>query len=109
MSRANTDRVARVNALFERVQRLPRDYPDHRGALLAHFFGALEAMAEDVEPCPLERVLNALDRSVTQAEKWAGNCAILPAVEKPAGVVGQHEGAAVVSGALVTATAEAVA
>lgn len=61
---------ARVEALFKRVQALPREtYYDDRGHVLVHFFGALECMAGGIGGrCSLPAVLNSLERAVTSAE-----------------------------------------
>lgn len=65
---ANT---ARVEALFKRVQALPREtYYDERGHVLAHFFGALECMAKGMGTrCTIGSVLNSLERAVVSAEE----------------------------------------
>jgi hypothetical protein len=71
MSARDTNK-ARVEALWTRVQALPRD--DHwntRGDVLAHFFGALEAKANGYGRCSLGAVLDSLERAVVTAEASA--------------------------------------
>lgn len=65
---AKATNKARLAALFARVQALPRDLNDERGAVLAHLFGAFEAMAEGWQGCTLGRVIDALERAVVMAE-----------------------------------------
>lgn len=72
-TKAQQANTARVNALFARVQALPRDtYYDERGHVLAHFFGALESMAGGTGTrFTLPSVLNSLERAVASAEESA--------------------------------------
>lgn len=77
---------ARVDALFKRVQALPRDtYYDERGHVLAHFFGALECMAKGTGTrCTLPSVLASLERAVTSAEESAARRAPMVSEEEAA-------------------------
>lgn len=71
MSAANVVAKARVEALFARVQALPRDHFDGRGNVLAHLFGALDGMASGFSRCSLDSMLDAVERAVACAEASA--------------------------------------
>lgn len=72
LTKTQAANTARVDALFKRVQALPRSYYDERGHVLAHFFGALECMAKETGTrCTIASVLNSLERAVTSAEESA--------------------------------------
>ena len=73
MTKTQAANTARVEALFKRIQALPREtYYDERGHVLAHFFGALECMAKETGTrCTIASVLSSLERAVTSAEESA--------------------------------------
>ena len=73
LTKTQAANTARVEALFKRIQALPREtYYDERGHVLAHFFGALDCMANGTGTrCTIASVLNSMERAVRSAEESA--------------------------------------
>lgn len=66
-------RIQRLEAIFARIQKLPRDEKEHSGAILAMLIGALKVLTDDGFTTTTEKladdVVDALDRAVKFEEQ----------------------------------------